>query len=382
MLFINHTAETFTPTKSGAIATHVCECYHAARRQGERPVVISARSDAAPFPDVEVIWIDAPRVPENGLALTLCRIQRKLTGWRHLRQQVHGARVVRAIRQAGLQDRPMILHNDPELAVLLRRKFPHAFLVHHFHNQIDSAPIFRRRFPAAVNLVTAVSDFTSRWVERCYGLTQGSVRTIHNGVDCAHFTPAVEDEGDSMPVINFVGRTGIEKGPDILLKAASKLAHRTAEFDIQIIGSNHWDRFELDDYQRGLADLAAGLERAGVGVRRTGHVGRRGLPEELRRAHIHVIPARWDEPFGMTTVEGMATGLATIAARTGGTPEVVGDAALLFERESVEHLAEHLGNLVTNESLRRDYGRKARARAEEFTWEKTWAQLEELAGTR
>ena len=371
VVFINHTIETFTPTQSGAIATHVCECYRAARRQGDEPVVISGRSDAEPFPDVNAIWLDYPPVPERGLAHKLCRIQRKLTGWRHLRQQAYGARVVRAIRIHGLQDLPMILHNDPELAVLLRRKFPRAFIVHHFHNQIDSAPVFRRRLSTAANVVTAVSDFTSRWIEDCYGLARNSVRTIYNGVDSEHFTPAANENGN-LPVINFLGRTGIEKAPDLVLKAAAQLVEKGPNFSVQILGSNHWNRFELDAYQRELQGLSRQLESAGIAVRCPGHISRNALPGELRRAHIHVVPSRWDEPFALTILEGMACGLATVAARTGGAPEVVGDAGLLFERDDVNGLATILARLVADPALRAEYARKARARAEEFTWDRTW----------
>jgi glycosyltransferase involved in cell wall biosynthesis len=372
VVFINHSHETFTPTQSGAIATVVCECCRAARRSGETPVVISRRSDAAPFPDVEAVWLDYPPVPERGLAHKLFRLQRRLTGWRHLRQQAYGARVVRALRDHGLQDRPLVLHNDPELAVLLRRRFPRAFIVHHFHNQIDSAPVFRRRFPAAANVVTAVSDFTGRWVERCYGLSRNSVRTIFNGVDSEHFTPAPAGSGNAAPVISFVGRTGIEKAPDLVLKAARQLAERGLKFGVQILGSNHWGRLEMDDYQRELKSLAGDVERRGIVVRRPGHIGRADLPGELRRADIHVVPSRWDEPFALTILEGMACGLATVASRTGGAPEVMGDAGLLFARDDVDGLTENLARFIGDPALRADYARRARARAAEFTWDRTW----------
>ena len=371
VVFVNHTIETFTPTRSGAIATHVCECYRAARRQGAEPVVISGRCDAEPFPNVNAIWLDYPHVPERGAVYKFHRAVRKLTGWRHLRQRSYGGKVVRAIRKAGVEKLPMILHNDPELAVLLRSKFPSAFIVHHFHNQIDSAPRFRRRLKAAANVVTAVSDFTARWVEECYGLGRGSVRTIYNGVDPAHFHP-VENGPAGVPVINFLGRTGIEKAPDLVLKAAVRLAEKNPAFAVQILGSNHWGRFELDDYQRELRDLADKLEAAGVAVRRPGHIARTDLPGELGRAHIHVVPSRWDEPFALTILEGMACGLATVVSRTGGAPEVVGDAGLLFERDSVEGLTDQLARLLGDKALRAEYAGKARARAEQFTWDKTW----------
>ena len=378
-VFINNTAETFTPTQSGAIATHIRECCIAAMRQKFEPVVISIRCAAEPYRDVKTILLDPPHIPQNRFLVKLLRAERKFTGWRHLRQRMHAENVEQAIRNAGLYYRPMILHNDPELAVFLRERFPRAFIIHHFHNQIQTAPQFRSRFRRAANIVTGVSDFTSQWVEAAYDLPARSVQTIHNGVDTECFKPA-NGRNDGMPVINFVGRTGIEKGPDLLLKAAAKLARTTRAFRVQILGSNHWHKYERDDYQIELDQLAAELEGSGVQVRRPGHVARAALPQALREADINVVPSRWDEPFALSILEGMACGLASVVSRTGGAPEVVGDAGLLFERESVDGLADHLGRLLFDRQLRSEFANKARARAEQFTWGKTWAQFRYAAG--
>jgi hypothetical protein len=50
-------------------------------------------------------------------------------------------------------------------------------------------------------------------------------------------------------VISFVGRTGIEKGLDVLLTACLDLVPGR-RFSIQIVGTNHWGRQTDDDYQR------------------------------------------------------------------------------------------------------------------------------------
>jgi len=380
VVFINHPVETFTATHSGAIATHLWECCRAAQGEGLEPLVITRQSDAEPYRDVMTVLLDYPAVPENRLVKNLLRAERKLTGWRHLRQRGYARRVVRAIREGGWEHHPMILHNDPEMAVFLRERFPSASIVHHFHNQIDAAPNFRSRLARSADMITGVSDFTSRWVEDRYGLEKQSVRTIYNGVDSVRFRPS-GSRGGSLPIVNFVGRTGIEKAPDLLLKAALKVAQRNSAFGVQILGSNHFHKFELDDYQRELNRLAAQLESLGVTVRRPGHIAREALPAELGRAHINVVPSRWDEPFALTILEGMACGLATIVSRTGGAPEVVGDAGLLFERDSVDGLAEHLSRLLFDENLRTEYARKARARAGQFTWENTWSQFRHAAAT-
>jgi glycosyltransferase involved in cell wall biosynthesis len=225
-----------------------------------------------------------------------------------------------------------------------------------------------------VNAATAVSDFTAKWAASYYAMSADRVRTLYNGVDLAHFHPAAQSR-PGHPTINFLGRTGMEKGPDILLDAALLVSQKTRDFSLQLLGSNHWDRFELDDYQRLLNNRVERLESRGVQVRRPGHIARKALPAQLQQAQINVVPARWDEPFGLTTLEGMACGLATVAARTGGTPEVVGDAGLLFERESTVELAQVLEQLIRDSAMRVEYGQRARRRAEQFSWDRCWNTL-------
>ena len=369
VVFINNSVETFTPTQSGAVATHIWECCRAARARGIEPVVVSRRGAAEPYGDVRTLLMDYPPMPSNRWLHKWFRGQRRLIGWRHPRQGAYAARVARTLRRAGLEDRPWILHNDPELTVFLRRRFPRAFLLHHFHNPLEMPPRARAAFARAADVVTGVSNFVSAWARDHFGLRD--VATVYNGVDSSRFNPAARTD-DEVPVIGFLGSTGVEQAPALLLRAAVQLARQTRGFRLQILGSNHWDRFEMNDYQRTLRGLSDELEALGVEVRWSGHVSRAQVPAELRRAHIHVVPSRWDEPCALTLFEGMAAGLATVASATGGTPEVVGDAGLLFERDSVEGLTAHLARLVGSGSLRRDLATRARARAEAFTWEKTF----------
>jgi glycosyltransferase involved in cell wall biosynthesis len=379
LLFLNNTQETFTATQSGALATIIWECCRVAHRHGQQPIVIS-RPDSAPgFDWPAKRWVDYPAIPPGRLGTLLCRADRKVFGWRYFRQREYAHRVAKTIRAQSLQHLPMVLMNDPEMAVVLRDAFPKARIVHWFQNQQECKAKYRKLFAGAVDGVAGCSGFISRWIEGYYHLKPQSVKTLYNGVDANSFSPPAQAP-DGLPVINFVGRTGIEKAPDLLLKAALRLAQNTTRFAVQMIGSNHWDRFELDDYQRQLSDLARQLEGAGVAVRRPGHIGRRDLPAEFRKAHIHVVPSRWDEPSALTIYEGMACGLATIASRTGGTPEIIGDCGILFQRDSVEELADALQSLLKDEDRRREYAVRARSRASEFTWQRVWNGILELTG--
>ena len=328
VVFINCTGETFTPTRSGAIATWIWEVCRAARKQGVEPWVITRRRpDAEAYAWPRTVMLDYPWIPSfRGTGLgRLLEMQRKLTGWGHVRQGAYAAKVVSAIRKRGLETLPLILHNDPELAVHLRRCFPKATIIHHSHNANSCGEKLRSKFAGAVTAATGVSNFIGSWARKYFGFGSQEVRTIYNGVDNQRFSPA-PSVPKGPPVISFVGRTDSAKAPDLVLQAARKLVTRTRNFSVQILGARYYWGSEPDEYQRMIERLSHELEREGIAMHRPGLVSRSALPDELRKAHIHVVPSRWDEPCALTIFEGMACGLATVGSRTGGTPEVMGDA--------------------------------------------------------
>lgn len=53
--------------------------------------------------------------------------------------------------------------------------------------------------------------------------------------------------------------------------------------------------------------------------------------QAMREAAVVVVPSLWAEPFGRTALEGMACATPVVAYRSGGLPEVLGDAGLLVE---------------------------------------------------
>ncbi len=379
VVLINTVADSFTPTRSGTTGIITWEYCRAAKRAGMEPLVITRREPGvATYDWKKTIEIDWPWVPEGRIGTFAMKAQRKLTGWQHYRQGAYVDRLARQIKKAGMSEAAFILMNDVEPAVALRERFPKAFIVHHFQNQQECRPQFRKRFAGSCNVVTAVSNYTARWIEQYYGLPVNSVKTVYNGVDPERFAPLpTPPAGPTM--ISYIGRTGMEKAPDLVLKAALALAKKNGtNFAVQILGSNHTGKVVKTEYQLSLEAMAEELRGLGVPVRMPGFLVRKDVPEEIRKGHIHVTPSRWEEPFGIVTLEAMASGLATVASRTGGTPEFVGDAALLFKKDCLEELIAHLERLLRDEKARRDYAVRGRQQAERFTWDRAWNGFQEL----
>jgi glycosyltransferase involved in cell wall biosynthesis len=81
-----------------------------------------------------------------------------------------------------------------------------------------------------------------------------------------------------------------------------------------------------------------------------------------------VHPSRW-ESFGFQLVEAMATGTPLIAARRTAIPEIVGDAAMLFEPSSVVELAALLRIVTHDAGLRAELRARGFRRVRRFDWD-------------
>ena len=86
----------------------------------------------------------------------------------------------------------------------------------------------------------------------------------------------------------------------------------------------------------------------------TGFIPYEKLSQYLKIGDIAVVPSTWDEPFGLTCVEAIATGLPLIATNSGGIPEAVNDkCAILINKTNLkEEISKAILDLYTNINLR------------------------------
>jgi glycosyltransferase involved in cell wall biosynthesis len=77
------------------------------------------------------------------------------------------------------------------------------------------------------------------------------------------------------------------------------------------------------------------------------------------------------EGFGLPVLEAMARGVPVICSNAASLPEVAGDAAILIDPKSVDELSGAIAGLVGDEAERQRLSSAGRARAAEFSWERT-----------
>jgi glycosyltransferase involved in cell wall biosynthesis len=86
-------------------------------------------------------------------------------------------------------------------------------------------------------------------------------------------------------------------------------------------------------------------------------------------ASLFAFPSLY-EGFGLPPLEAMACGAPVVAAANSSIPEIVGDAALLFNAQDVEGMADTLRRVLTDVSLRKAMIKKGIERATIFSWDR------------
>jgi glycosyltransferase involved in cell wall biosynthesis len=134
-------------------------------------------------------------------------------------------------------------------------------------------------------------------------------RVIHNGVDteALHYTAS-----GSQRYLAFLGRLSPEKGVDTAIRVA-----RAAGLPLVLAGN--------------ISDEAGGMEyfrteiapHLGSDVIWIGEITEAQKPAFLGGALALLMPARWNEPFGIVAAEALACGTPVVASARGALPELI-----------------------------------------------------------
>jgi glycosyltransferase involved in cell wall biosynthesis len=209
--------------------------------------------------------------------------------------------------------------------------------------------------------VTSPSREVLERTRQHYGLPLSDARVIHYPGPIIPAERQWTFEGCDKKSILFVGRFDRHKGGDVMINAFRELAAAIPQGDVelQFVGP---DRGFVDDQGRThrlVEFLDANLPapaRARVHVHGELDAGR---IEGLRRqARITVVPSRY-ETFGFTVAEALAYACPTVAADSGGIPEVLlGDrTGLLFRPGDPSDLAAKIRVLWDNPQRAAELGR-------------------------
>ncbi|TFZ00196.1 glycosyltransferase family 4 protein [Ramlibacter humi] len=217
------------------------------------------------------------------------------------------------------------------------------------------------------NRYVSPSHYTREYGRRTHVIDAAKARVIHNSLPLQPPSERASQRrrlrgelglAEDETLFLFCGRFEKQKGVDVLLEAAARVAP-PARFRLVLCGTG-----ELQP------QLMQQAHRLGLG----GRVLWAGWQPDVRpyyaAADVFVMPSRW-ETFGLVFLEAMNYGLPILSTRTQAVPEVVEDGVcgLLSANEDANQLAANMYSLAMRADLREELGANGRRQLARFSYD-------------
>ena len=216
----------------------------------------------------------------------------------------------------------------------------------------------------AADRVIAVSELTRRIVIGKYGIPADKVVTVHNAVRFGESEEAAPERAVKDKVVTFLGRITYQKGPDYFVEAAAKVLQRVSDVRFVMAGSGDL----MNHVVRRVAQLGIADRFHFTGFLKGGEVQRM-----FRLSDVYVMPSV-SEPFGISPLEAMRSGVPVIISRQSGVAEVL-DYAIKVNYWDVDALADAIYGLLTYPALGRMFASKGLEEVTGLKWDNAAAKI-------
>jgi glycosyltransferase involved in cell wall biosynthesis len=221
----------------------------------------------------------------------------------------------------------------------------------------------RVELPAALKQADAIivpSDHTRSDLIELMKVPVDRIRVIPEGVETHFFVPqdraklqeVKERLGLSRPYLVFLVGTPEPRKNLLRTVAAARLA--APDLPLVIVGP-----------RKPIQVLLAGEV---LGVHLIGSISEEDLPYVLHGAELSLYPSL-AEGFGLPALESLAAGVPLVTSDRTALPEVVGEAAVRIDPESIDEIAQAIRSLLGDEDRRRRLVESGKARARVLSWE-------------
>ena len=224
-----------------------------------------------------------------------------------------------------------------------------------------------KRGMLAADRVITVSDLTRGIVINKYGIDPSKVVTVHNAVDFSGRENLEVQRGVKEKVVTFLGRITYQKGPEYFIEAAAKVLKRTKNVRFVMAGSG-------DMMNRCIRHAA----RLGISDRFhfTGFLRGMDVQKMFALSDVYIMPSV-SEPFGISPLEAMRTGVPSIISHQSGAAEVL-KYALKVDFWDVDAMADDIYALLTYPALAHFATVQGYDEVNELKWNNATAKLKKV----
>jgi glycosyltransferase involved in cell wall biosynthesis len=207
--------------------------------------------------------------------------------------------------------------------------------------------------------ICAVSEHTRRVVQKQHWVPLNKIFTVHNGNLSKKVAKFQKDKARwTGPVVLFLGRITLQKGPANFLYAAQKVIAHLPDTIFVMAGTG--------DLLPSMKQLARDLGISS-NIVFPGFVKGRALEELLSIADLYVMPSV-SEPFGLSALEAVDFDTPALISKQSGVAEVLNH-ALKFDYWKTQTLADYIINGLLHNEMRQDMIDGARLELKKLTWQ-------------
>jgi glycosyltransferase involved in cell wall biosynthesis len=222
-------------------------------------------------------------------------------------------------RRARLGEYDLLHFQHPEVALPLAKRYHDVPVVYTLHDPVF--PWYKEIFELYQSPNQHYISISNN--QRRDAPDLNYISTVYNGIDIDDFPFSAEHED----YLLYIGRITPEKGVKEAIQVAEATNHR-----LFIIGptapsqQGYFDQY-IKPY---LNDKILYL----------GYIERDKIQPYYQKAKALLAPIQWEEPFGLTSIEAMASGTPVIAIARGSMPEIIKDGKTGYLVQSVGEMIE------------------------------------------
>jgi glycosyltransferase involved in cell wall biosynthesis len=214
--------------------------------------------------------------------------------------------------------------------------------------------------------IIAVSKRTKRLIQKEYGIDGNKITVVPNGIDFSKFVREEDRDYERKNRVLFVGRVTRQKGLTFFVQMAKKVLEKE-DCDFIVIGKGD----ELPGLIKQTIDLKIADRFSFLGF----------LPDEevveyMYNSDLYVLPSV-SEPFGISVLEAMSSGLPVLISKSTGVGESLLH-CLKSDFWDVNDMAEMTIEILRHRSLRETIGRSGKLETMDYTWERCAAETKKV----
>lgn len=236
---------------------------------------------------------------------------------------------------------------------MIHEKFPH------YAPRAERIARLKRAAIRRADHLVCISEHTRRDLIQVHGVEPARTSVVTLGFSLQLERAPGDERPHTEPYLLFVGQRGGYKAFDTLLRAYAAAPALQRGFLLACFGDAPFTARER-----------AQMHELGIAEDRVRHATGNDdrLAAHYRHAALFVYPSRY-EGFGIPPLEAMSLDCPVVCSDAASLPEVVGDAAAMFEAGNAESLRAAMASVLESPETAARLRERGRARITRFSWD-------------